>query len=362
MIQVISFYSCGQSNKGDFQYPDGKITDQKKADSIFELALDVQKSDDGYIEALLFRNEYGWQLGKVEHLKKDMPEILRQDEYKRELKYQEIFDPQKYPPKYWKGFYDVSKELKKHFEKGTPAYRENLAILTYLEILLNKKNELNNDLPELLSLINKKSDNYFTMLWQYGNLLISHNDYDEAEKVLEKGFNSQENKVNKSDFAFTLINLYSINNTYDKIIEYEDYIIKDTSGTLMFYLGEAHFRKGNMDKAKKYFEFYESKLQREKHSEMLYTKNGMTMNPVRPFQLEVLGDFYSTVDKEKSCEFYNIGIKVLSQPKNDKFFQKQLKAIDDPEEKKRMISNREIFEQEQAELLGRIKDKSANCN
>ncbi len=361
LIQFFVISSCWQSPKGHFRYPNSYISDLSEADSLYTLALAVQANDADYAKALLFRNEYGWQLNKVDQLKNDFPEILALKEYQGEFKYHEIFDPQHYPPEYWQQFYEIATELKKHFNKETTVYRENLGILTYTEILLNKNDKLLSDLPELLGILTPKSDNYFFMLWQFGMAQARDGDDSAAMLTFEEGFQSPENKVNKREFALAVTNLYSLHEMYDKVIEYESYITGDTISSMLFYLGEAYFRTENFTLAEKYFDAYTERFEKDEYSGMVFTSDDNSLNPVRPVDLEVLGDFYLIKDQAKSCEFYNLGIEILSEPKDDLFYEKMLEAIKDPIEEKKMQEHHEKFEQEQASLLDRLKKKAKKC-
>src|SRR5690606_22877204 len=136
---------------------------------------------------------------------------------------QEVFDPQNYPPNYWQQFYEIATVLKNHFKSGTPEYRENLGILTYTELLLNKNDDLLSDLPELLGMINSTSYNYFFMLLQFGMVQIKVGNESEAMTTFEQGLQSSDNSFNKADFGLVLINLYSVNKMYDQVIAYENY-------------------------------------------------------------------------------------------------------------------------------------------
>lgn len=361
LIQFIVISACGESKKGVFAYPSSQISDDKIADSLYTLALSVDPSAPNYNEALLFRNQYGWQLNKVEQLKSDFPKILTLKEYSGELKYFEIFNPQMYPADSWQQFYEIAIKLKMHFKKGTSEYRENLAILVYLERLLNKDEPLISDLRELIDLLDINAENYFYMLFEYGMTQARCGNELDALTTFEKGFQKTGNADLKSNFATALFNLYSLHKMYDKVLQHESYIISDTSGIALFYLGEAHSHFGNEKLAGQYFELFSSKFQTNEHNGSVYISSGNLVLPVRPIELEVMGDFFRTRNAEKSCGFYNLGIKILSQPNQDFFYKEQLDAIKDPLDKKKLEENYTKNQKEQNELLEQVTKKAKNC-
>src|SRR5690554_8071034 len=101
--------SLGQSNTVEFRYPLVKLHDIEQIDSIYNLALSVSKSDKNYKKALLFRNENGWDLNKVEQLKLDIPEILKQEEFSQIMSYLEIFKPFRSDPSKWELYLEIGR-------------------------------------------------------------------------------------------------------------------------------------------------------------------------------------------------------------------------------------------------------------
>ncbi|MFT5820050.1 MAG: hypothetical protein ACI8ZM_001284 [Crocinitomix sp.] len=354
--------SCGQTTEGKFVYPNGNLRDLKQIDSLYNLSLNVSKSDNYFETALLFRNEYGWQLNKTDQLELDIPEILNKEEYNHEMAYSEIFNPQRSDPSKWVGYIEVCNDLLSNFNKGTSEYREVLAIKSLLTFLTNKNDLALEVLPELLSELTKNSDNYFFMLWQYGMSQSRGGDELAAIITFEKGYEKGVSAPNHSEFAMALMNLYSIHEKYDKIISQKDFILKDTSGNLLYFLGEAYFRSGDNIIALDYFDDFMSHFKETERQPYLIIENGYVINPVRPQHLLVLAEFYSGIYIEKSCKCYSYIQKILSQPKNDLFYQKQLSAIEDTVEKAEFKKNHEEYQNSLDEILKKANVSLKKCN
>ena len=321
----------------------------EKIDSIYNSSL---KKDENSEQALLYRNQFGWALNKVEQLKKDIPAILKLPTHSSEMAYLKIFRPQKFPPTEWNIFYEISIELEKHFESNPIVSKEILAIKTKLEFLTRKDKALLIDLPKLLEKLNNNSSAYFAMLNQYGNLLIRNNEKTKAQKVFEKGLQLNSDEY----FLLGLIQLHSNNKNYEKVISYEQQILSDSSGIMLYNLAEAQMKNNNRKKADKYFRLLISKFKYTDYEPYVQLEYNNFSYSLQPFQLETLGDFYFKIEKQLAYEFYEKALKILSNT-NDIFFKKQLMAIQDETEKKKMIEKFEKNKIEQQELLNRINNK-----
>jgi tetratricopeptide (TPR) repeat protein len=226
LLCIFAQNSLGQADNAEMHSRFLQYLKMEKVDSIYHSHLNITPDDEGYEEALLFRNQNGWALNELEQLKKDIPAILQLPEYAHEMAYERVFRPQKFPPAEWNRFFEMSNELVKFFDTSSIEYREILGIKTKLEFITRNDSALLLDLPKLLERLNMDSEAYSAMLWQYGNLLLRSNNKKEAEKVFESGLNLN----SKGDLFSSLIHLYSSNNDFEKIIKYEHQILEDSSG------------------------------------------------------------------------------------------------------------------------------------
>jgi hypothetical protein len=329
----------------------------EKVDSMYNSYLETNENNEAYEQALLYRNQYGWALNKIEQLKNDIPAILKLPAHTHEMAYERIFRPQKFPPTEWNRFYEISIELEKSFEDNSIEYREILGIKTKLEFLTRNDKALLIDLPKLLVRLNNDSEAYSAMLWQYGNLLIRNDEKIEAQKIFEEGL-----KLNtENDFLKSLIRSYSADREFEKVIKYEDQILRDSSGVLFFNLAEAYLNSNEVNKAKKYFNLFTSKIEYIDYEPYVKIEYDNTVNHISPSQLEVLGDFYFESEKELACKFYGYAAKIISDSNEEMFFKKQLMAVKDEVQKKDMIDKYEKYKREQQELLMRINKKIEKC-
>lgn len=273
------------------------------------------------------------------------------------MAYERIFEPQKFPPTEWSRFYEISIELEKSFEVNSIEYREILGIKTKLEFLTRNDKALLIDLPKLLELLDKDSEAYSAMLWQYGNLLIRNNEKGEAQIIFEKGLGLN----SKNDFLKSLIRLYSENKEFKKVTKYEDQILNDSSGVLLFNLAEAYLNGNERNKGEKYFNLFISKIEYIDYDPYVKIEYDNTVYQITPNQLEILGDFYLERDKELACKFYSSAVNILSNSNDEMFFKKQLMAIQDEVQKKELVEKFESYKKEQKELLLKINKKIEKC-
>lgn len=363
IILTLALYlsSCGQSNLGKFVYPNGRLSDIDKIDSLYNLALNVSKTDNNFDKALLFRNEYGWQLGRINQLELDIPEILNKEEYSHEMAYSKILNIQSNDPNNWEEYLELCSSLLKKFKKGSTEYREVLGIKSEICFLTNKNDMALEVLPEFLNELTKNTDHYFTMLWHYGLAQSNGGDEEKAIITFKKGFKAEIKAPNHLQFAKSLMNLYLLHAEYDSIISEKTTILKDTSGVLLYFLGEAYSKKGNTSQALEYFDTYISHFKETERQPYLIIENGFVMHSIRPQHLLVLAEFYSDIDSEKSCKCYNYIQKILSQPKNDILFQKQLAAIKDKDEKDAFKKKHDEYENSLREILKKANNKLKSC-
>ncbi len=338
-----------------------KLNELGRIDSLNNLALNISKTDKQYTESLLKRNEYAWKLKKITQLESDIPEILSQHQYAHEMGYSKVFNPQRSDPMYWESYIETCTELLTRFKKGTPAYREILGLKSQL-LIITGNNKLGLEvLSELLDELNNTADMYYYMLWQYGMSQVRLGDEVSAILSFEKGYKAGVEIPNHSEFAMALMNLYSIHKKYDSIIEEKPYILKDTSGSLMYFLGEAYFKTDNRKLATLYFDSYMSHFKETERQPFLIIESGYAIHSVRPKHLLVLAEFYSKLDSEKSCKCYYYIQKIVSQPEDNFFYQKQLAAITDETEKSEFKKTNEAYQNDLNELLIKANNQLKSC-
>ncbi len=356
-ICLSSICSFGQVENAALHEKFLQYIKSEKIDSLYHSYLKVNEADQRYEDALLFRNQYGWALHELEQLKKDIPAILQLSKYSSDMAYEKIFRPQKFPPSEWNTFLEMATELEKHFASNPNEYREILGIKTMLEFITKNDNALKKDLPKLIELLRKDSDAYSMMLWQYGNLLIRAGSIHEAISVFDKGWN----QTADIKFLQSLIQLYSVNKEYEKVINFENQIYKDSSGILFFNLAEAYYNQNNLKNAEKHFKYFIEKFKLIDYNPFIQIEYDNTVYNVSPVQLELLGDFYLKKDKKSSCEYYRLASKIINNSSEDKFFQKQLISVKDEEQKSIMTSKFEKHKEEQLVLLNRLEKKLNEC-
>lgn len=357
LLCFIAFNSIGQVDNDEMHKRFLQYLEMEKVDSIYNSYLEIDENNEAYEQALLYRNQYGWALNKIEQLKNDIPAILKLPNHSHEMAYERIFRPQKFPPTEWNRFYEISLELEKSFEINSVEFREILGIKTKLEFITRNDNALLIDLPKLLELLNSDSNAYSAMLWQYGNLLIRNDEDTKAQKVFEKGL-----KLNlDGDFLKSLIRIYSDNKEFEKLISYEEQILSDSSGVLLFNLAEAYLKSDEINKAEKYFNLFISKIEYVDYEPYVKIEYDNTVYHVSPSQLEILGNFYFERDNQLSCKFYENAAKIISNSNEERFFKKQLMAVNDKAQKKRMTEQFEKHKREQQNLLVRINKKIEKC-
>jgi len=354
LIVILSQNTFGQHETDKSHERFIKYLEMEKVDSIYNSSL---KKDDHNEKALLYRNQFGWALNKVEQLKKDIPSILELPLYSGEMAYESVFSPQKFPPTEWNRFYEICIELEKHFESNAIIYREILGIKTKLQWLTRNDKGLSIDLPKLLEKLNTNSDAYPMMLFHYGNLLIRNGENLEAQKVFEKGL-----KLNlEGDFLNSLIQIHANDKDFEKVISYEEQILGDPSGVLLYNLAEAQLKKNNRKKADKYFSAFISNFEYINYYPYVKIEFDNTVHHVEPVELELLGDFYVTSNEELACKLYDNANKILSDSNEERFYKQQMMTIQDETVKKKMIEEFEKHKIEQQELQGRIINKLKNC-
>ncbi|HSY62317.1 MAG TPA: hypothetical protein VK796_10595 [Cytophaga sp.] len=277
------------------------------------------------MEALFFRNQFGWALGKTMQLKNDIPAILSLPGYSKELAYSKVFRPQKFPPSEWNRFYAVSDTLCQYFSSDKNVYRELIGIKTMLEFLTHRDNELVNDLPVLLSLLDSTSEMHASLMWEYGQTLLRTDQRQQALIVFEKTYS----KTGNSDCFQTMLRMYGTDKSYDKIIALKADILKDSSGTLLFDLGKAYLNTNQQKEAAFYLNAFVSKIEFLTQWPYAQIQHDNIIDHISAEQLETLGDFYSSSDQKKACTYYKLSIKILSDPSPDMRYKKSLSATTD---------------------------------
>lgn len=326
---------------------------EEKIDSLFTEFSKIGPGDEGYEEALLYRNQYGWALGRIEELKKDIPAILGLPGYSTPLAYERVFRPQKFPPSEWDNFYTIADELEEHF-KNTPRIQlEMLSVKTSLDFYANNTQSLLINLPNLISLLNKDSKAYPVMLWQYGSLLLRIDSTEAAWNILESGWN----ETADIKFLQSLIYSYSWNKKFDQIIDYEDQIQMDSSGSLYYPLGLAYLNKKDSIRAREFFDRYTSKFAFIEKPHNVQIEYNNHVYPVGPDQLEVLGDFYSALNKESSCVYYSYAAGTIENSNDEARFKRELSMIKDENQRTKMKLEFIEHQKEQQERLKRIQEK-----
>jgi len=195
------------------------------------------------------------------------------------------------------------------------------------------------------------------MLWQYGGLLVRSDQFLEATNIYKKGWE----ETAEIDFLHSLVNQYSYAESYDKIIRIKEDIVKDNSNVLMFELGFAYLSKGDSLNAGIYFTTFTKSFKFVNHEPYVQIEYENTVSSIRPASLEVLGDFYSIYNNEKSCEYYSYAMKQLNTPKNDRFFERKLNIETDELKKQKLINKMKEYQLKQELLLNRIEEKYKAC-
>lgn len=336
-----------------FQY----IIKKDKIDSLYEIYSKVTPADKNYTEALAFRNQFGWALGKTTQLKKDIPAILSLPTSSNEFPYNKIFRPQKFPASEWSRFYYMSDTLCNYFSKDTSIYRQLLETKTMLEFITQKYTELTIDLPILLSLLDTSSEAYSALMWQYGGALLRTNQREKALAVFEKTYW----KTSNNDCLQTMLRMYTTDKSYDKIITLKSEILKDSSGAMLYDLGNAYLNLNQQKEAKIYFKAFVSKIEFIDYYPFAEIKWDNTSYHISTDQLETLGDFYATSDKNKACNYYQLSVKIITKSTDELSFKKQLAAADN--EKDRMLIQQKYADslKLKEESVQRLNQKTKGC-
>jgi tetratricopeptide (TPR) repeat protein len=354
---LLALNSFGQSDTDKLHSRFLHYLKMEKVDSIYNSFLEVKENDIGYEKALLYRNQNGWLLNKTEQLKKDFVAILKLPSHSHQMAYVRIFRPQKSPPSEWNRFLELSIELEKSFDPKSTEYRELLGIKTMLELITRNNEALLLDLPKLLERLDKNSKAYSSSLWQYGTLLIRNGNKKEALKVYEEGANLGPD----TKFLKSLMRLYSENKDFKKVLKYKEKILADSSGVLLYYLGEAYSEKGENETALEYFTRFTSEFEYSEHEPDVAISYENTVYHLTEIQLEKLGDFFLELDKKQSCKFYEYAKRIIQNSNEERFFKKQLMAIKDENQKKAFIEKHETHKKEQVKVLTRISKKAESC-
>lgn len=330
-----------------------------KADSVYNVYLQADEKSDAYKynQILRYRNKYGWLLGKVEQLKKDIPSILVRP-YADQMDYNVIFNPEDYPASEWPWFYETAIVLEKYFDEKSNAYREILGVKTKLQTLLKDDEALLKDLPKLLKLLDTESIHFSEKLLEYGNLLIKNNEREKGIGVFEKGLTLDREYL----FLESLVILYSDNQEYKKVLEYEAQILNDHSIGLYFYLAEAYLILGDRDMASRYFGLYTAAFKFIENSAYVYVEYGDNLFVVTAQKMKDLGNFYCVEDNGRACNYYNYGLKIIndSDKRKKRLKRQQLVAYSEKEREQLLVAYQE-YEKELSQLLVEIQKQMDNC-
>lgn len=327
---------------------------KEKIDSFYAVYSNVEPSDKNYIEALIYRNQFGWALGKTAQLKNDIPAILNFPAYSKEFSYAKIFRPQKFPASEWSRFYYMSDTLCNYFSKDTSIYKELLGTKVMLELLTKKDAELLIDLPVLAAMFDTTSKEYGSLMWEYGKALLRTNQREKAYLVFEKTYWSTSN----NDCFQSMLRMYDTDKSYGKIVALKSEILKDSSGVMLYDLAFAYMKLNQPKEAKICFDAFASKIEMYPYARIQW---GNTVYPISSEQLETLGDFYQSSDKSKSCDYYQLAIKALNSPTSDMRLKKQLAATNDEKERQEIQQLYDDHLKSKEVSLVRIAQKSKKC-
>jgi hypothetical protein len=357
-----SFFGLyGQSEKELLHEKFLQRMEKEKTESTYQDFRKVKNGDENYIAALVYRNNFGWALDKVENLKEDIPAILGLINFSAPGSYYKIFNPQKFPASEWSRFYDMSVVLLEYFKNDSASFREVFSIKVYLELIMRKDDELLRDLPSALSLFKNEKKFYTCLVREYANVLNRNGRQDEAELIYK-------NEYEKSgDFQFLngLVKIYSFRKKYSNILSYSSEIQKDSVGVLLFQLAEAHLNVMDTLNARKYFDLYTSKIivdtNRNPMEVAIVDLNNNIYHNISPRDLEQIGDFYFMVRGSDYCKYYNWAKLLLNQSTEPFLMNKLLIAIDDEKQKKAMLDKMNQDKEESQKMLLRIEVKLQRC-
>jgi hypothetical protein len=358
ILLCVSNNLFGQSNNDSQHEKFMSYIKSTGVDSIYSEYSKVTANDKNYEKALLYKNQYGWILDKYQDLKKYIPEILSLPQYSKPLSYEKIFNPQKFPRSEWNRFYETSALLTQYFSNQPPVYKEILWVKIQLEFLTSRTDSLVVDLPRLLILVDKESSQYSDLLWMYGNALKSIGKTEEALTVFISGFSKKSN----NEFLISVVEIYSKQKSYSKIIALETDIVRDSSIMSIYALADAYQNLNNINKAKVYFDAFTSKLKFTDYYPFVSIENSNITYSISAIQLDNLGAFYWDSSRKQSCQYYSSASTILKSGDDENRFKKQIATAGDDVRRKEHQEKYDKYSLESKALLAKIETKLTKCN